>query len=145
MGGKKLEINEKVYDITPGIQKVLTDTSNIPMKKLIGKDNEKFVNFSESLDYENYKAIRGESKSGRFNQSKINLKKLNLKRQGIEKIIIPSNIIDIYTRLELLLGLKLSVHSDTPTEASHLIDELYKRGEIRNKQQYRNAFNKFST
>ena len=41
----------------------------------------------------------------------------DLKGQGIEKIIIPSNIIDIYTRLEILLGLKLSSHSDTLTEA----------------------------
>ena len=58
-----------------------------------------------------------------------------LKGKGIEKIIIPSNIIDIYTRLEVLLGLKLSGHTNTLTEASNLIDELYKRGEIQNKQQ----------
>ena len=38
--------------------------------------------------------------------------------RGIEKIIIPSNIFDIYTRLEVLLGLKLSVHAATLTEAS---------------------------
>ena len=68
-----------------------------------------------------------------------------LKGRGIEKIIIPSNIVDIYTRLEILLGLKLSGHSHTLTEASNLIDELYKRGEIQNKQQYRNALDKFST
>ena len=47
----------------------------------------------------------------------------NLKGEGI-KIIIPSNIIDIYTRLEILLGLKLSGHTDTLTEASNIIDEL---------------------
>ena len=68
----------------------------------------------------------------------------NLEGRGI-KIIIPNNIIDIYTRLEVLLGLKISSHTDTLTEASNLIDELYKRGEIQNKQQYRNALNKFST
>ena len=62
-----------------------------------------------------------------------------LKGRGIEKIFIPSNIIDFYTRLEVLLGLKLSAHTDTLTEASNLIDELYKLGEIQNKQQYRNA------
>ena len=67
----------------------------------------------------------------------------DLQSEGL-KIIIPSNIIDIYTRLEVLLGLKLSGHADTLTEASNLIDELYKRGEIENKQQYRNALNKFS-
>ena len=66
----------------------------------------------------------------------------NLQGEGI-KFIIPSNIIDIYTRFEVLLGLKLSGHTDTLTEASNLIDELYKRGEIQNKQQYRNALDKF--
>ena len=70
---------------------------------------------------------------------------IKLKGRGIEKIIIPSKIIDIYTRLELLLVIKLSGHSDTRTEASNLINELYKRGEIQNKQQYRNALNNFST
>ena len=67
--------------------------------------------------------------------------------RGVRKIIIPSNIIDIYIRLEILLGLKLSGHTDTDTltEASNLIDELHKRGEIQNKKQYRNAPNKFST
>ena len=61
------------------------------------------------------------------------------------KIIIPSNIIEIYTRLEILLGLKLSGQTNTLTEASNLIDQLYKRGEIQNEQQYRNALDKFSS
>ena len=68
----------------------------------------------------------------------------DLRGEGL-KIIIPSNIIDIYTRLEILLGLKMSGHTDTLTEASNLIDEFYKRGEIQNKQQYRNALIKFQT
>ena len=67
----------------------------------------------------------------------------DLQGEGV-KVIIPSNIIDIYTRLEILLGLKLSGHTDTLTEASNLSDQLYKRGEIQNKQQYRKAPNKFS-
>ena len=68
----------------------------------------------------------------------------DLQGEGV-KIIIPNNIIDIYTRLEILLGLKLSGHTDTLTEASNLIDDLYKQGEIQNKQQYRNALDKFTT
>ena len=68
----------------------------------------------------------------------------DLQGEGV-KIIIPANIIDIYTRLEILLGLKLSGHTDTLTEASNLIDELYKRGEIQNKQRYRNPLDKFQT
>ena len=142
--GNKIKINENVFDITRGIQKVLTDTSNIPIKKLNDQDREIFNNILESLDFKNYKPVRGESKSGRYKQSKTNFKKHNLEGQGV-KIIIPNNILDIYTRLEVLLGLKFSGHTDTLTEASNLLDELYKRDEIKNKQQYRNAPNKFQT
>ena len=39
----------------------------------------------------------------------------------------------------------MSGHTDTLTETSNLMDELYKRGEIQNKQQNQNALDKFST
>ena len=68
----------------------------------------------------------------------------DLQVQGV-KNIIPSNRIDIYTRLEILPGLKLRGHTNTLKEASNLIDELYRQKEIQNKQQYRNALNKFQT
>ena len=67
---------------------------------------------------------------------------VNLKGEGV-KIMIPSNVIDIDTRLSILLGFKISGHSYTLTEASNLIDEILKRGEIQNEQQYRNAPDKF--
>ena len=143
--GTEVEINGKKFNITPGFQKVLTETSNIPLKKLNDKDSEKFNNILEILNFENYKAIRGESKSSIYKNYQTIFKKRNSEGQGTEKIIIPPNIIDIYTRLEILLGLKISGHTDTLKEASNLIDELYKRGEIQNKQQYRNALDKFST
>ena len=98
----------------------------------------------KTLNYEDYKPKYGEFNSGRYKNTKNILTPNNLQGRGIEKIIIPSNIIDIYTRLEVLLGLELSGHTDTLTEASNLIDELYKRGEIQNKQQHRNALDKFS-
>ena len=98
-------------------------------KKLNDQDREMFVNILKSLDFEIYKPIRGESKSSRYKQSKTNFIIRILEGQGV-KIIIPSNIIHIYTRLEILLGLKLSGHTDTLTEASNLIDESYNRGEI---------------
>ena len=63
---------------------------------------------------------------------------------GIE-ILLPSNIIDIFTRLEDLPGLKISGHNDTLTKASNLIDELYKRSEIQNEHQKRIALVKFHT
>ena len=52
------------------------------MKKLNDQDREIFINNLESLDFENYKAIRGgESKSGKYKQSKTNFKKHKLKGQ----------------------------------------------------------------
>ena len=51
--GTKVEINDKKYIITPGIQKVLTDTSNIHLKNLNDKDREIFKSILESLDFEN--------------------------------------------------------------------------------------------
>ena len=55
--------------------------------------------------------------------------------QGME-IPIPSNILEFYTRLEVLLGLNLSGNTDILTEASILIEVLYKRGDIQNEQHY---------
>ena len=40
LGGTEVEINDKKFNITPGFQKVLVDTSNIPLKKLNHKDND---------------------------------------------------------------------------------------------------------
>ena len=150
--GIEVKINDKEYNITPGIQKVLTDTSYNTAKSM--NDMEKvFRHILQKTDY--YKRLPTKGRmSGRDRYIKIDLDKevrriLNLdtklKVEGINKIIIPSNIIDIYTRLEVLLGLKLSGHTDTLSEASSLIDELYKGGEIQNKQHYRNALNKFQT
>ena len=68
----------------------------------------------------------------------------DLQGEGV-KIIIPSLIIAIYSRLEVLLGLKLSGHTETLTEANNLIDELDKIDEIQNEQKYRNALDKFSS
>ena len=156
-GADTIKINENIYELTPEIYKALSDTG------YTGKD---MKNEYDILMMNNI--IRDLGYTGRDDRDSKRktffLKKLpklvndiqnrtfeeitddsdDLQGEGF-KIIIPSNIIDIYTRLEVLLGLKLSGHTDTLTEASNLIDELYKRGEIQNKQQYRNALNKFST
>ena len=60
-------------------------------------------------------------------------------------IIIPSNILDIWNRLEVLLRWKLSGQTDTLTEASFLGDELYKKSETRDEQKDGKAPNKFKS
>ena len=156
-GADTIKINENIYEITSEIYNALSNTgytgktmkneSDILMMNNIIRDlgytgdddrnSKRKLFFTKTLpklveDIQNktFEEITDDSS--------------DLEGQGV-KIIIPSNIIDIYTRLEILLGLKISGHTDTLTEASNLIDELYKRGEIQNKQQYRNALNKFQS
>ena len=158
LGDSTIKINnEDVYKISTDLKNVFTDTTEKSLRKLNDVDRVMYQNIVRTLGFDKYIPKQGESKSGRYKHTKNNLddhvkKTLNrsiqsdsdsdLQGEGL-KIIIPSNIIDIYTRLEILLGLKLSGHTDTLTEASNLIDELYKRGEIQKKQQYRNAPNSF--
>ena len=52
---------------------------------------------------------------------------------------------DFYKRLELLLGFNLSGHTDTLAEASNLIDEICKQGEIEKEQQNLNVFIEFQS
>ena len=155
--GNNVEINENKHNITPGLQKVFTDHTYDTAKSMSDEDKVIFRDILFKTGYYKHKPGKGRLQ-GRDRYIRYELDnevrrilgldtkpKTKLKGKGVEKIIIPSNIIDIYTRLEILLRLKLSGHTDTLTEASNLIDELYKRGEIQNKQQYRNALNKFSS
>ena len=157
LGHNKISIKNREYDIKPNIQAYFTNTK-LTTKNMDDEDKSTVYDILKNTGFYTMKHTKV-LKSARMidvlynllNEiSKIRNSPLpaienesdNLQGEGV-KIIIPSNIIDIYTRLEILLGLKLS-DTDTLTEASNLLDELYKRGEIQNKQQYRNALNKFS-
>ena len=150
--GDTIKINENVYELSPEIYKALTYSTYTgnTMKNEI--DILMMYNIIRDLGY-NVIGDRDSKRKSFFTKKLPKLvddiqnktfDEIDLGGDGV-KIIIPSNIIDIYTRLEILLGLKLSGHTNTLSEASNLIDELYKRGEIQNKQQYRNALNKFSS
>ena len=156
LGGDRIQIKDNIYDLTPEIYKALSYTGYTGENLKNETDVLMLYNIINDLGYTGKGDVK--SKRKRFLSEK--LPKLveeiqnktfeeitddsdnDLEGQGV-KIIIPSNIIDISTRLEVLFGLKISGHSDTLTEASNLIDELYKRGEIQNKKQYRNALDNF--
>ena len=157
LGGDRIQIKDNIYDLTPEIYKALSFTGYDGKNMKNENDILMLNNITRDLGYTG----RGDYQSKRKTFLTETLPKLveeiqnktfeeitddsnDLQGEGV-KIIIPSNIIEIYTRLEVLLGLKLSGHTDTLTEASALFDELYKRGEIQTKQQYRNALNKFQT
>ena len=157
LGGDRIQIKDNTYDLTHEIYKALSDTGYTGKTMKNESDISMMNNIINDLGYTGV----GDRDSKRKTFLTKTLPRLvekiqnktfeeiiddsdDLQGEGI-KIIIPSNIIDIYTRLELLLGLKISGHTDTLTEASNLIDELYKLGELQNKQQYRNSLDKFLT
>ena len=159
LGENRISFKNQEYDIKPNIQAYCTNTK-LTTKNMNDEDKLTIYDILKNTGFYSMRHIKGLN-SARFKDAKYNLpneinkirnptlpeiqnESNDLEGQGI-KIIIPNNIIDIYTRLEILLGLKLSGHTDTLTEASNLIDELYKLGEIQNKQQYQNALNKFTT
>ena len=160
LGENRISIKDQEYDIKLNIQEYFTNTK-LTTKNMNDEDKSIIYDILRNTGFYSMRPKKGKQ-SARTIDARNNLPNAvakirnpslrtientksssDLEGQGV-KIIIPSNIIDIYTRLEVLPGLKLSGHTDTLTEASNSIDELYKRGEIQNKQQYRNALNKFS-
>ena len=151
--GTEVEISSNKYNIYPGIQNVFDNSAYDVAKSMNDKEKLVIRDIRQKTEYYNRKPTKSRlSARDKFIKNDLHndaRKILNLDKKlngrGVEKIIIPSNIIDICTRLEVLLGLLLSGHSDTLTEASNLMNELHKRGEIQNEQQYRNALNRFQT
>ena len=152
-----IEINENIYDLIPETYKSLSSTSYTGKTKKNQDDVLTMYKIIRDLGYTG----RRDRQSTRKTFSTLTVPRLvndiqnktfdeitddsdDLQGEGI-KNFIPSNILEIYTKLEILLELRLSGHTDTITEASNLMDELYNRGEVQNQQQHRNAPNKFST
>ena len=110
--GTNVEINENKYNISPGILKVLVDQSYDTAKSMTDKDKVIFRDILQKTVYYNRKPTKGRL-TGRDRYFKYELDNdvsrilhldTKLKSRGIEKIIIPSNITDIHTRLEVLFG-----------------------------------------
>ena len=156
LGGDRIQIKDNIYDLTPEIYKALSYTGYIGENLKSESDILMLYNIVNDIGYTGIGDVKSKRKIFLTEKLPKLVEEIQnrtfeeitddsnyLEGEGV-KIIMPSNIIDIYTRLEVLLGLQISDHTDTLTEASNLIDELYKRGDIQNKQQYRNALNKFS-
>ena len=158
LGKNRISIKNQENDIKPNFQTYFINT-NLTTKNMDDAGKSTVYDILKKIDFYSMRHTKGLN-SARMKDALYKLPKEiakirnpplpaienesdNLEGEGV-KFIIPSNIVDIYTRLEILLGLKLSGHTDTLSEASNLKDELYKRGGIQNKQQYQNALNKFS-
>ena len=105
--GTEVEINDKENNITPGIQKVFTDTSYNTAKSMNDIEKLVFRDILQKTDY--YKRLPTQKRmSGRDRYIKNYLDKdvrrlLNLdtklKGKGIEIMVILSNLFDIYSSL----------------------------------------------
>ena len=149
LGGTEVEILDKNYIITPSIRKVLLDSSYNSAKSIddMIKVVFRYIYYKKLIIIFVYKQqavyqVPIKKIKNDFVDHVRRILNLNTKLdgRGIEKIIIPSNIIDIYTRLEFLLGLKLSGHTETLTEASNLIDQFYRMGENKTKNNIEKLF-----
>ena len=163
VGGNDMKIGENIYEITPEIQKALTNTS-YNFDKMSDKDILICARILDEIKYKPY----DDNKSKRRDYIKTKLlsrvqKILNppiaaiasgesdeyeslesdLEGNGTKTIVVPSDSNEIWTRLQVLQGLKLAGHTDILIEASQLLDALFKKGEIKTEQQYRNAIDKF--
>ena len=135
LGGTRVEFEEKELDFNDDIQKVLLSTTKGPLKELRKEYKIIFLDPSETVGYFNQGPVRGHpSRRDKYIRDNIQdevyrnvdppltlppteNKEEFFEIQGEEiKIIIPSNTIDICTRLEILIGHKLSGHTHTLTE-----------------------------
>ena len=135
LGDNRISIKNQEYDITPDIQAYFTNTKHTTqilddIEKETVYDILQDVGFFDNIPHVGLKAARMQdalhilpNEIKRIREPVLPPIENDLQGEGV-KIIIPSNIIDIYTRLEILLGLKLSGHTDILTEASILLDEL---------------------
>ena len=140
LGGNSWKVKDNVYEKTREIHKAFSSTgytgqtmkseSEILRTNIISKDVKYTCIGDRDSKRETFFTIDLPKRVCEIQNKTFD--ELDLEGQGF-KSISPSNIINFYTRLEILLGLTLIGHSDTLTEASNLLDELYKRGEIQNK------------
>ena len=149
LGGNKISIMDKEYGLTPDIQNCFTKTY-LTTELMNNYAKTTVFDIAEKTDFYCITQENGlnssRMKDALFELPKTTAKIRNptsaipptenkefdeesddLQCESIEKSIIPSNSNDIYTRLAVLLGLKLSGYIDTLTESSTLMDEIQKK------------------
>ena len=164
VGEIRVESEAKEFDLNQDNKKFFQETTENFVRELKYVEQVNFLDLLETVGYFNSRPIyehpsrRGKYIRDNFRDDVLKILNHPLPLPPIEneenpkdsrghemKIIIPSNIIDIWTRLELFLGPKLSGHTDTLTETSNPIDDFYRRSEVQNEKQLWNDLDKFST
>ena len=130
MGSNIFKINDNVYELTDEIHEALSSTGN--SGKSMRKDSN-FLFLNNITNDGGFKRIGDRTKNCKTflptvlpkNVAEVESRNEDKKESdSLEgygmKVFIPSNRLDIYTILEVLLGLKVSSLTDTLIEASSL-------------------------
>ena len=163
VGANSLKIGDNKYELTPEIQEALTRT-DYDFNNLNDNDILIFKNILNEINYDPKTDRKSERRDYLKNKLDSRVEKIlnppiaaiasgesdeyeslesDLEGNETKTIVVPSDSDEIWSRLQVLLGLKLAGHTDTLIEASQLLDALYKKGEIETEQQNRNAVDKF--
>ena len=162
MGGNDVKFGENIYELTPEIQKALTETS-YNFDKRSDKDIISFnriqceINYNPNDDRKSKRRDYLRDKLQSRVQTILNPPKASIASRESDEyeslesdiegnvtkiIVIPEKSDEIWTRLQVPLGLKLAGHTDFLIEASQLLDALFKKGVTETEQPYRNAIDK---
>ena len=114
--------NDDVFNFSDILRSVIFDTSKITSRK---ENSAKELSYTSTL--KRVEKIQSPPADIVY--------KTNKKEKEKTKIINSSIFIAFSTRLETLPVLKLRRHTDTLTEASSSVDELYEKDEIQNRKQ----------
>ena len=127
MGGDTIKIKDKVCELTDKKHKTLFSTGYTGKNMKKDFDILMFTNIIDDIDNtvignknskrKTFSSIESPDKNAEI-EAGIEVEPEDLEGQGV-KNVITSNIFDKWSRLEVLLGLELSGHSDTVTEAKN--------------------------
>ena len=117
IGEDSINVKNEEYDLTPNIQKTFTNTK-LTTKSLKNYEKGTVFDIPNNIGFYDIKHAKGFAKTilktinpllpaiENIEDSYEEISAYDWEGRGIGKIITPSNIIDIYTRLEVLLGNK---------------------------------------
>ena len=146
LGGDELKLG---FDSSPELHKPLSSTGYTPNKKTEDRDILACNNIIKDIGYTGFgdKSSRRKTfiiehlpeKNAEIETGIENGDKFDILHGSATKIVNPFNIFDMWTRLEVSLGSKLSGHTDTLTKSNNPKVAFYRREDVQNEQQYRIA------
>ena len=126
----RLQVGDEEYVFNPKIEQAVSNTS-LDSDNLTNDEILPFNDILQTVVYQNLQTKRRSKMSRKFqNIKQILSQKLKTTEDGPDFLqgegttfIFPFTIIDFWTRIKIVLGLKVSAHTNTLTGGSNSIDE----------------------